>query len=151
MTARAADRKDAMNTTPAGRDVQLLGGLFIAVGLVDLLIIELFASYGLKLFGVIVPASFAYPVKMHSPAVHFLIGYGFLFLRPWAWGLAVAYGGFGLVSEAMNQLTFGYHHLRSGFMVATVFFLGYLLWRRHLFIEPGSQDPTIGRTSEELR
>lgn len=140
-----------MNTTPAGRDVQLLGGLFIAVGLVDLLMIELFSSYGLKLFGVIIPAAFAYPVKMHSPAVHFLIGYGFLFLRPWGWGLAMAYGGFGLVSEAMNQLVFGFHHLRSGFMLATALFLCYLLWRRRLFIEPCSQDPTIGRTSEELR
>lgn len=140
-----------MRSTRTGRDVQLLGGLFIAVGLVDLLIIELFPSYGLKLFGVIIPAAFAYPVKMHSPAVHFLIGYGFLFLRPWAWGLAVAYGGFGLVSEAMNQLVFGFHHLRSAFMLSLMFFIGYLLWRRHVFAEPASQDPFIGRPSEEVR
>jgi len=82
MAARTADRRDSVNTTRAGRDVQFVGCLFLAVGLVDLLIIELFPSYGLKLFGVIILASFAYPVKMHSPAVHFLIGYGFLFLRP---------------------------------------------------------------------
>lgn len=82
-------------------------------------------------------------------AVYFLIGYEFLFLRPWAWGLAAAYGGFVLMSKAMNQLTFGFHHLRSGFMLATTFFVCYLLWRRHLFIEPGSQEPTIGRTWEE--
>jgi hypothetical protein len=36
-------------------------------------------------------------------------------------------------------------------MVTTIFFLGYLLWRRHLFIEPASQDLSIGRPSEELR
>ena len=118
---------------------------------IDLLIIELFPAYPLKLFGVIIPASFAYPVKMHSPVVHFLIGYGFLFLRPWAWGLALAYGGFGLVSEAMNQLTFGFHHLRSGFMLATIFFLGYLLWRRQVFTEATCQNPSIGRASEEAR
>jgi hypothetical protein len=134
-----------------GRDIQFVGSLFLAVGLIDLFIIELFPAYGLKLFGVIVPASWAYAVKMHSPAVHFLIGYGFLFLRPWAWGLAVAYGGFGLLSETMNQLAFGFHHLRSGFMVATMCFLGYLLWRRHVFTESASHDSSIGPASEELR
>jgi hypothetical protein len=126
-----------------GRNIQFVGCLFLVVGLVDLLVIELFPAYALKLFGVIIPGSLAYPVKMHSPAVHFLIGYGFVFLRPWAWGLAVAYGGFGLVSEAMNQLVFGFHPLRTGFMLATMLFLGYLLWRRHVFTEPASHDASM--------
>lgn len=50
-----------------------------------------------------------------------------------------------------KSLTFGFHYLRSGFMLATIFFLGYLLWRRHVFVEPASQDPFIGRPSEEVR
>ena len=140
-----------MKFANTGRDIQLVGSLFLIVGLIDLLMIELFPAYALKLFGIIIPGSLAYPIKMHSPAVHFLIGYGFLFLRPWGWGLAMAYGGFGLVSEAMNQLVFGFHHLRSGFMLSIIFFIGYLLWRRHVFAEPASQDPFIGRTSEEVR
>jgi hypothetical protein len=134
-----------------GRNIQFVGCLFLVVGLVDLLVIELFPAYALKLFGVIIPGSLAYPVKMHSPAVHFLIGYGFVFLRPWAWGLAVAYGGFGLVSEAMNQLVFGFHPLRTGFMLATMLFLGYLLWRRHVFTEPASHDASMRPASEEFR
>jgi hypothetical protein len=134
-----------------GRNIQFVGCLFLVVGLVDLLVIELFPAYALKLFGVIIPGSLAYPVKMHSPAVHFLIGYGFVFLRPWAWGLAVAYGGFGLVSEAMNQLVFGFHPLRTGFMLATMLFLGYLLWRRHVFTEPASHDASMRAASEEFR
>jgi hypothetical protein len=139
-----------VSASRAGRDIQLVGSLFLAVGLVDLLIIELFPAYVLKLFGVVMPASLAYPVKMHSPAVHFLIGYGFLFLRPWAWGLAVAYGGFGLLSELMNQLAFGFHYLRSGFMGATCLFIGYLLWRRHLFTQAPFHDPSIGPASQEV-
>jgi hypothetical protein len=134
-----------------GRNIQFVGCLFLVVGLVDLLVIELFPAYALKLFGVIIPGSLAYPVKMRSPAVHFLIGYGFVFLRPWAWGLAVAYGGFGLVSEAMNQLVFGFHPLRTGFMLATMLFLGYLLWRRHVFTEPASHDASMRPASEEFR
>jgi hypothetical protein len=65
--------------------------------------------------------------------------------------LAVAYGGFGLVSEAMNQLVFGFHPLRTGFMLATMLFLGYLLWRRHVFTEPASHDASMRPASEEFR
>jgi hypothetical protein len=68
--------------------------------------------------------------------VHFVIGYGFLFLRPWAWGLVMAYGGFGIMSELMNQLVFGFHPLRTSFMVTTVLFLCYVAWRRTLFADP---------------
>ena len=51
-----------------GWDIQLVGCLFHAVGLIDLLIIELFPAYALKLFGVIVPAMFAYPIKCIPPS-----------------------------------------------------------------------------------
>ena len=101
-------------TASRGLDIKLFGALFLLVGLIDLLIIEWFPAYALKLFGVTIAGPLAYLVKLHSPAVHLLIGYGFLFLRPWAWGLAMAYGGFGLTSELMNQVQFGFHPLRAG-------------------------------------
>ena len=107
------------DTADRGRDVKLFGALFLLVGLVDMLIIEFFPNYALKLFGLTITGPLAYPVKLHSPAVHFLIGYGFVFLRPWAWGLAMAYGGFGLTSGFMNQLQFGFHYLQRA------------LWLRH--------------------
>ena len=97
------------DTADRGGDIKLFGALFILVGLVDVLIIEFFPTYALKLFGLTIAGPLAYPVKLHSPAVHFLIGYGFVFLRPWAWGLSMAYGGFGLTSEFMNQLEFVFH------------------------------------------
>lgn len=59
-----------------------------------------------------------------------------LWLRPWAWGLSLTYAGFGIMSEAMNQLAFGFHPVRSGFMATTALFMLYLLWRRHLFTDP---------------
>ena len=111
----------------------LFGGLFSIVGMVDLVIIVLFPAYALKLFGMAVTGPSSFLIKLHSPLVHLLIGYGFLWLRPWAWGLSLAYAGFGIVSEAMNQLAFGFHIVRSGFMVTTALFVLYLFWRRHLF------------------
>jgi hypothetical protein len=124
-----------MRATPAGVDIKLLGGLFLIVGAVDLVIIALFPAYGLKLFGTVVTGPTSFLIKLHSPAVHLLIGYGFLWLRPWAWGLSLAYAGLGIVSEAMNQLASGFHVIRSGFIVTTALFVLYLVWRRHLFTD----------------
>ncbi len=62
----------------ASGDIKLLGGLFLIVGAVDLVIIVLFPFYALKLFGTAVTGSLSFLVKLHSPAVHLLIGYGFL-------------------------------------------------------------------------
>ena len=50
-------------------------------------------------------------------------------------GLSLAYAGFGIVSEVMNQLAFGFHYVRTGFIVTTVCFALYLLWRRQWFAD----------------
>lgn len=133
-----------------GLDVKLFGALFVLVGLIDVLIIEFFPAYALRLFSVTIDGPLAYVVKLHSPAAHFLIGYGFLFLRPWAWGLAMAYGGFGITSELMNQLEFGFHPLRTGFMAATVLFLCYVAWRRSLFADPVPPARRLASSSPEV-
>jgi hypothetical protein len=138
-----------MDARPAGIDIKLFGGLFLVVGVVDLVIIALFPSYALKLFGTVVTGPSSLLIKLHSPAVHLMIGYGFLLLRPWAWGLAVAYSGFGIVSEILNQVAFGFHPLRTGFAVSTVVFLCYLLWRRALFSEPVGAGPSDKPASQE--
>ena len=138
------------HTASRGIDIKLFGALFLLVGLIDVLIIEFFPAYELKLFGVTITGPLAYMVKLHSPAVHFLIGYGFLFLRPWAWGLAMAYGGFGLTSELMNQFQFGFHHLRTGFMATTALFLCYVAWRRILFADPVPPAQRLASSSPEV-
>jgi hypothetical protein len=124
-----------MRGKPVGTDIKLFGGLFLIVGVVDLVIIELFPCHALKLFGTVVTGPSAFLVKLHSLAIYLLIGYGFLWLRPWAWGLSLAYAGFGLVSELMNQLTFGFYVLRTGFMVRMFLFRVYLIRRRRLFTD----------------
>jgi hypothetical protein len=124
-----------MRAKPIGVDIKLLGGLFLIVGVVDLAVFVLFPSYALKLFGPAVTGPSSFLVKLHSPTVHLLIEYGFLWLRPWAWGLSQASTGFGIVSESMNQFAFGFHVVRSGFIATTALFVIYLFWRRHLFTD----------------
>lgn len=138
-----------MRAQPAGVDIRIWGGLFLIVGTMDLIIIVLFPSYALKLFGTSVTGPASFLIKLHSPAVHLLIGYGFLWLRPWAWGLGLAYAGFGIVSEAMNQLAFGFHVVRSGFMATTLLFALYLIWRRTVFVDEPMSDDKLKRASQE--
>lgn len=142
-------RVEAIMKDPrTGRGIQLLGGLFLIVGAVDLVVMVFFPSYALKVFGTAVTGQASFLVKLHSPAVHLLIGYGFLWLRPWAWGLSLAYAGFGIVSEAMNQLAFGSHVVRSGFIATTALFAVYLFWRRHLFTDQPAMTTTRPSVSE---
>jgi hypothetical protein len=79
-----------------------------------------------------------------------LIGYGFLWLRPWAWGLGLAYAGFGIVSEVMNQLAFGFHLVRSAFIATTLLFALYLIWRRTVFVDEPMSDSKPKPASQEL-
>lgn len=137
-----------MREKPGGLDIKLLGGLFLIVGAVDLVIIALFPAYALKLFGSAVTGPASFLIKLHSPAVHLLIGHGFLWLRPWAWGLSIAYAGFGMASEVMNQLAFGFHVVRSGFIATTALFVIYLFWRRHLFTDEIAVTTVRPSTSE---
>jgi len=134
-----------------GRDIKLCGALFLLVGIIDVLLIEFYSAYPLKMFGVAVTGPHSYVAKLHLPATHFLIGYGFLFLRPWAWGLAVVYGAFGIVSELMNRLTFGFHVMRTSFMSTTILFLCYLVWRRGFFTDDSSRGRSVRPAPHEVR
>jgi hypothetical protein len=117
----------------SGRDVQLIGALFGIVGVVDAVIITLYLQYDLKVFGTTLTNTSGLLVKFHSPTVHYLLGHGFLLLQPWAWGLAVAYAGFGIVSEIMNQVVWEMSWIRSGFILMTMFFVVYVIHRRGVF------------------
>jgi hypothetical protein len=134
-----------MRAKPVGVDIKLLGGLFLMVGVVALAVIVLFPSYALKLFGTAVTGPSSFLVTLHPSAVHLLVEYGFLWLRPWGWGLSLAYAGFGIMSESMNQFAFGFHVVRFEFIATTALFVTYLFWRRHLFTDRTSV--TIARPS----
>ena len=66
-----------MRAKPVGVDIKLLGGLFLIVGTLDLVIIALFPAYALKLFGAAVTGPASFLVKLLTPVAHLLIGYGF--------------------------------------------------------------------------
>jgi hypothetical protein len=120
----------------SGRDIKLWGGLFLIVGTLDLLVIAWHPDYALRIFGATLAGTAGYLVKLQSPVVHLSIGYGFLFLRPWAWGLSLAYAGFGIASECVTQYILGFSAVRSGFIATTLVFVGYLIRRQAVFTDP---------------
>lgn len=116
-------------TTSRGIDIKLFGALFLLVGLIDVLIIEFFPAYAFETVRRHDHRSVGLCNKLHSPAVHFLIGYGFLFLRPWGRGAWPWRMGFGLTSELMNQFHPGsISYARASWPPAL--FLCYVAWRR---------------------
>jgi len=138
----------AMHPAQTGRDIKLLGGLFLIVGVFDLIVIALYPDYALKIFGATLSGPAGVLIKLQSPALHLAIGYGFLFLRPWAWGLSLAYAGFGIASEALNQMAWGFSAIRSTFMATTLLFACYLLWRRELFADDEAAPSGKARNQE---
>ena len=139
-----------MHAPRVGLDIKILGGLFLIFGTGGLIGIALFPSYAFKLFGMAVTGPSSYLVKLHSPAVYLLIGYGFFWLRPWAWGLSLAYAGFGIVSEAMNQLTWSFHAVRSSIMATPLLFALFLIWRRAIFVDEPMSKNNPKPVSQEL-
>lgn len=63
----------------------------------------------------------------------------------------MAYGTFGIVSELMNQLTFGFHVMRTGFVGITILFLCYLVRRRAVFMDEPWRGRSIRPASHEVR
>ncbi|MET0516727.1 MAG: hypothetical protein ABW047_15525, partial [Nitrospiraceae bacterium] len=61
------------------------------------------------------------------------------------------YGAFGIVSELMNRLTFGFHVMRTSFMSTTILFLCYLVWRRGFFADDSSRGRSVRPASHEVR
>ena len=117
-------------------DIRYLGGLFLLTALTDLYVILANPEYSLTLFcskpeGV--PGLLA---KVQSPALHLVIGYGFLTLRPWSLFVYVIYAGFGLCNALVNFACFGYGRIRTVFFLSLVAFTIYVFWRRSCF-QPG--------------
>ena len=106
--------------------------MFLLVGRVDVLIIELFPAYALKLFATAIVGPLAYLVKLHSPAVHFVMATDFCFCAL-GLGLGDCLRRLWHYEPIDESAYLRFHPLRTGFMVATALILCYVVWRRPLF------------------
>ncbi|MFO0773901.1 MAG: hypothetical protein U0172_04450 [Nitrospiraceae bacterium] len=114
-------------------DIRYLGALFILVAAVDAYIILATPNYALSLFCTKPDGLLGILVKIQSPTLHVLIGYGFLRLRRWALLLYLAYAGFGLLNATVNLACVGYGRVRMVFLLSLVAFTAYVWLRRRRF------------------
>lgn len=114
-------------------DLRYLGLLFLLTALMDLYIILINPEYALTIFCIKPTGLSGTLAKAQSPALHLLIGYGFLTLRRWALLLYLAYAGFGLLNATANFACFGYGRVRTVFLLSLLAFTAYVWMRREQF------------------
>jgi hypothetical protein len=115
-------------------DIRFLGALFVLTAFTDLYIIVVNPSYSLTVFCVKPEGLGAIVAKAQSPALHLLIGYGFMRLRRWSLLLYAVYAAFGLLNAAANFACLGYGRVRTVFFMTLILFTAYIYWRRSAFL-----------------
>jgi hypothetical protein len=115
-------------------DIRFLGALFVLTAFTDLYIIVANPSYSLTVFCAKPSGLGAIVAKAQSPALHLLIGYGFMRLRRWSLLLYAVYAAFGLLNAAANFACLGYGRVRTVFFMTLILFTAYIYWRRSAFL-----------------
>jgi len=132
VSATDSERDSKFFPSP-GLDIRTLGGLFILAGCVDLFWILSYPHYALKVFGTTFTGITGELIKLQHPVIHWIIGYGFIKTRPWAYIAFLLYLGLACVSELTTQVVEGYHPLRTTMIVISLLFGGYIVARRNIF------------------
>lgn len=115
-------------------DLIVLGALFILTGLVDLGVIAANPDYRLAVFGMRPDGLIGWAAKLQSPAMHALLGVGFIQQRRWALVLFMIYTGYGIANATVNFIMLGFGWIRLIFLLGSFAFLAYV-WRRRAAFE----------------
>jgi hypothetical protein len=86
------------------------------------------------LFGTTFTGAWGWLVKIQSPILHGVLGYGFLRRRRWSYHLYMAYAAFGLSSALVNLVVFGVGRIRIIFIVSLALITTYIFTRRRVFV-----------------
>ena len=116
-----------------GKDIKILGLVFIISGLIDLIWILSYPEYALKIFGATFEDWRGALAKFQHPIIHWAIGYGFWHQRHWAFLGYLVYLVLACLSETVNQLFWGFNTTRTSMIIASLLFGAYIVARRHVF------------------
>jgi len=115
-------------------DFVVLGVLMIFSGGMDLYLIVAHPEYGIPTFGVKRTGTVGWALKLIAPPMHFVLGYGALSGRRWAYRFLMLYSLYGLFNAAVNRMLLpAPHRIRTVFLIGTLIFIGYLYIRRERF------------------
>ncbi|MFZ5877189.1 MAG: hypothetical protein ACOYXU_12395 [Nitrospirota bacterium] len=123
----------ASNASPP-YDIYFIGVIFVLNVAMDTWLIVKNPDYALPLFGATFPGAGGWLVKIQSPILHGVLGYGFLRRRRWAYWLYMAYAAFGLSSALVNLATIGFGRIRMIFILSLTVITAYIYTRRRVFV-----------------
>jgi hypothetical protein len=115
-------------------DIYAIGVIFVLNVAMDTWLIVANPDYALPLFGTTFTGALGWLVKIQSPILHGVLGYGFLRRRRWSYWLYMAYAAFGLSSAFVNLAVFGVGRIRIIFIVSLTLITAYLYTRRRVFV-----------------
>ena len=116
-----------------GKDIKILGLVFMISGFIDLIWILSYPEYALKIFGTTFEGWVGTLVKFQHPSIHWAIGYGFWNRRHWAFLGYLVYLVLACLSEITNQLVLGFNATRTSMIIASLLFGAYIVARRDVF------------------
>ena len=117
-----------------GHDIRFLGLLLLISAVIDSWIIAVNLDYLLPFYCTKPDGWLGFLAKAISPALHVVVGYGFIMLRRWGLFAYLLYAAYGLTNGLVNLSCFGPGRIRNSLLIAIVLSTLYLLWRRHILL-----------------
>lgn len=117
-----------------GHDIRFLGLLLLISALNDTWIILRNLDYLLPFYCTKLDGIPGFATKAISPALHLIVGYGFLRLRRWSLFIYLLYAAYGWTNGVVNLTCFGPGRIRNTLLIAIVCSTLYILWRRHILL-----------------
>jgi hypothetical protein len=117
-----------------GHDIRFLGALLLISAVNDTWIILNNLSYLLPFYCTKLDGLPGIATKAVSPALHTLVGYGFLRLRRWSLLVYLVYAAYGLTNGLVNLTCFGPGRIRNTLLTAIIISTLYIWWRRRILL-----------------
>lgn len=115
-------------------DLVFLGVVMIVSGFFDVYIILANPEYRLTVLGIRLDGPVIRYFIFLFPIFHFIVGYGVIMCRKWAYYLFIVFAIYGIVSPSINFFRFPPpHRVRTILLIGSFLILAYLYWRRKYF------------------
>lgn len=123
-----------------GHDIRLLGLLLFISALNDTWIIFMNLDYLLPFYCTKPEGVPGFLTKAISPALHLVVGYGFMKLRRWSLLVYLMYAAYGFTNGLVNLGCYGPGRIRNTLLIAIVVSTLYLLYRRRVLLNSPSKE-----------
>ncbi|MFQ5598298.1 MAG: hypothetical protein ACE5GK_09635 [Nitrospiria bacterium] len=130
----SATQKTLRAPRSAPYDLVVFGIVMIVSGVFDIYIILDNPEYRLTVLGRKLDGPVIRYFIFLFPIFHFVVGYGVIMCRRWAYYLFMAFAVYGIISPLINYFRFPPpHRVRTILLIGSLFVMAYLYWRRRYF------------------